>query len=271
MKWFKIYGERWFMGTTRWELTAEQRAVWVDLLARASINDPPGQVDYYSLGQLAQQFNVDLELLESTIKRCVEEKKIKYFENKRKILISNWKKYQSEYQRQKPYRKGDKSQSKVTEKRDNSCNKVTCREEEEEKKLDLEENRKEDSSETSPQKFSDTDIRLTNLLIEKILENDPKSSVQRMTQKTKKAWLNECRKLREIYDRTPEEIEAVICWCQRDNFEKTVVLSMPKLRKRFDELWLKYEGSKTKVEHKSHTPEERDWIAGEGKYKNERE
>ena len=139
MRWFKIYGERWFMGTTRWELTAEQRAVWIDLLARASINDPPGQIDYYSLEQLAQQFNVDLELLESTIKRCVEERKIKYFKNKLKILISNWKKYQSEYQRQKPYRKKDESQSEVTEKGDNSCNKVTLREEGEEKRIDTDE------------------------------------------------------------------------------------------------------------------------------------
>ncbi len=93
-----------------------------------------------------------------------------------------------------------------------------------------------------PKKFSDVDIYLTSLLIEKILENDPKSRVQRMTQKTKEDWLNECRRLREIDNRAPEEIEAVICWCQEDDFEKTVVLSMPKLRKRFDSLWLKFKG-----------------------------
>ncbi len=84
MKWFKIYGERWFMGSSRWELTVEQRAVWVDLLARASINDPPGQINYYSLEQLAQQFNVDLKLLEKAIKRCEEVKKIKHFPKKKK-------------------------------------------------------------------------------------------------------------------------------------------------------------------------------------------
>lgn len=139
MRWFKIHGERWFMGSTRWELSAEQRAVWVDLLARASINEPPGQIDFYSLEQLAQLFNVDLALLKSTIKRCVEKKKLKVSEKKRKISIINWKKYQSEYQRQKPYREQLKSQSKVTKIEDNSCNKVTLRKEGEEKRLEIEE------------------------------------------------------------------------------------------------------------------------------------
>jgi len=140
MKWFKIYGEPWFMGSTRWELTVEQRSVWIDLLARASINDPPGQINFFSLEQLTQQFNVDLELLESTIKRCVEVKKIKFYPEKQKIVILKWKKYQSEYQRQLPYRKRDKTQSEDTEKGDNSCNKVTLRKEGEEKRKDREEN-----------------------------------------------------------------------------------------------------------------------------------
>ena len=151
MKWFKIHGERWFMGSTRWELNAEQRAVWVDLLARASINEPPGQIDFYSQEQLAQQFNVDLKLLKSTIKRCVEKKKLKVSEKKQKISIINWKKYQSEYQRQKPYREQHKSQSKVTKMEDNSCNKVTLRKEGEEKRLEIEkkENKEDEKREES--------------------------------------------------------------------------------------------------------------------------
>jgi len=134
MKWFRIYGEKWFMGSTRWELSIEQRAIWVDILARASINDPPGQIEFYSLEQLAQQFNVSLELLGNTIKRCEEVKKIKHFPKERKILIIKWKKYQSEYERQKPYRKQDRCQSKVTKVTDNFSNKVTLRKEGEEKR-----------------------------------------------------------------------------------------------------------------------------------------
>jgi hypothetical protein len=129
MRWFKIWGDKWLLGSTRYELTAEQRAVWIDLLAKASKSKVLGQINFYSLEQLAQQFNISLELLENTIKRCVEEKKIKFFSKKRKILILNWKEYQSEYQRQRPYRQQLSGQSKVTKMEHRSCNKVTRRKE----------------------------------------------------------------------------------------------------------------------------------------------
>ncbi len=90
-----------------------------------------------------------------------------------------------------------------------------------------------------------------------------------MTQKTKEDWYNECRKLREIDNRSPEDIEAVINWCQEDDFEKIVVLSMPKLRERFDSLWLKYERLDARTKPKGLTSEEKDWIDGKGKYKDE--
>jgi len=168
MKWFKIWGEKWFMGSTRWEFTIEQRAVFIDLVARASINDPPGQIDYYSLEQLSQQFNISLELLESTIKRCIKVKKIKSFPKKRKIMIVNWKKYQSEYDRQKVYRKKDKYQSKVKKIDDKSCNKVTLRKEGEgeEKRLEIEEKEsKEDGKiieSLSPNKNSSNSLLHSN-------------------------------------------------------------------------------------------------------------
>jgi hypothetical protein len=158
MKWFKIYGERWFTGSTRWELTTEQRAVWIDLLARASINEPRGQIDYYSLEQLAQQFNIGLELLRETIKRCEEEKKIKFLSKSKKIKVINWKKYQSEYDRQATYRKQVKGNSGVTKDNDNFRNKVTSRKEgegeekrkEEEKKKIGEDEKLENSSNPNP-------------------------------------------------------------------------------------------------------------------------
>ncbi len=133
MKWFKIYGQKWLLSPIRWELTHEQRAIWVDILARASLNEPPGQIGFYSLEQLAHQFNVDIKLLSETIKRLVELKMIKFSEKKKKIVILNWKKYQSEYERQKTYRKANKEDSifinaeKMSVK---NCNKVTLRIEE---------------------------------------------------------------------------------------------------------------------------------------------
>ncbi len=88
-------------------------------------------------------------------------------------------------------------------------------------------------------KFADMDIKLNELLIKLILKNDPKSKVQRMPPTTQETWLIECRRLREIDKRTPEEIKFVIEWTQQDSFERTNVHSMPKLRKRFSQLFMK--------------------------------
>jgi hypothetical protein len=114
------------------------------------------------------------------------------------------------------------------------------------------------SKSSCPKKVSDVDIKLTELLISKILKNNPKSGVQRKTEKTKDDWMNECRKLREIDKRTPEEIKSVIDWCQDDEFEKTVVLSMPKLRKRFDNLWMKSQRGRSPG--KKEPPGKKEWI-----------
>ncbi len=90
------------------------------------------------------------------------------------------------------------------------------------------------------EKFQDEDIRLTQLLIDKMTENDPNSSIiRKLTSKRQEVWINECRKLREIDKRTPEQIEQIIIFSQQDNFWKGNILSMPKLREKFDQLWLK--------------------------------
>lgn len=86
---------------------------------------------------------------------------------------------------------------------------------------------------------AEVDIKLTQILIDLILKNDPKSPVQDMTNITQKKWLTDCRLLREKNKRTPDEIKFVIGWTQQDSFERTNVLSMPKLRKRFSQLLMK--------------------------------
>jgi len=103
MTWIKFHCRQWFLGSTRWELTTEERAVWVDLLARAGLNDPPGQVDFYSLEQLAHQFTISVELLQNCINLFEKCRKIMLNENCIKIL--NWRKYQSGYMVKKARRK----------------------------------------------------------------------------------------------------------------------------------------------------------------------
>lgn len=90
------------------------------------------------------------------------------------------------------------------------------------------------------EKFQDEDIRLTQLLIDLMTENNPNSSIlRRLTPKRQEIWIDECRKLREIDKRNAEQIEQIIIFSQNDSFWKSNILSMPKLREKFDQLWLK--------------------------------
>ena len=83
------------------------------------------------------------------------------------------------------------------------------------------------------------DIELTELLVNSILENNPKARCKNMTKDQQSRWIEECRKMRALDERSPFEIREIIQFSQRDKFEKTVVLSMSKLRGRFDSLWVK--------------------------------
>jgi hypothetical protein len=73
-----------------------------------------------------------------------------------------------------------------------------------------------------------------------MLENNPNSSIiKRLTEKRKLDWMNQCRLMRERGGRTPEDIRLMIDFSQTDEFWKSNILSMPKLREKFDQLWLK--------------------------------
>lgn len=94
-------------------------------------------------------------------------------------------------------------------------------------------------------KISDEDKKLTQLLINLMLENDPNSStIRNLTEKNQIEWMDACRKLREIDKRPPELIERIIRFSQGDDFWKGNILSMPKLRKKFDQLVLKAKKAK---------------------------
>ena len=81
--------------------------------------------------------------------------------------------------------------------------------------------------------------RLAALFAELRRSNDPKAKV---TPKAK-GWLDPFRLLLDRDGRTAAEVERVLRWTQGDEFERTVVLSPGKLRKRFDGLKLKMDGA----------------------------
>jgi hypothetical protein len=77
--------------------------------------------------------------------------------------------------------------------------------------------------------FSEDVIRLCELLASLVHLNGNKAVVG-------KKWLQACDRLIRIDDYTPEQIEWVMRWSQQNEFWQSNILSMPKLREKFDQL-----------------------------------
>lgn len=102
-------------GSIRYQLNAAERGVWYDLIMFSAICVTPGVISDsdqrpYPHSFIANRLNINEELLKSTLKKCQAEGRIT--EDEHGIHITNWTAYQSEYDRQKPYR------DKVKEDRD---------------------------------------------------------------------------------------------------------------------------------------------------------
>jgi uncharacterized protein YdaU (DUF1376 family) len=91
------------------------------------------------------------------------------------------------------------------------------------------------SSRSAPE-VSPTGMELANLLRQRIHENNSRA---RITEKQVIAWGRQVDLMIRMDNRTVEEITVLIEWSQRDPFWKTVVLSMKKLREKFDQLTMK--------------------------------
>jgi len=128
------------------------------------------------------------------------------------------------------------SDLKATQKRHRSDTK-TNKDNNDKKEKNIKDN--ENTLSSCLEKFSEIDIKLTQLLIDLMLENYPESSVKRLTTKRQAKWINECRLLREKDKRTSEQIEYIIKFSQKDKFWKGVILSMANLRKNWDKLVLR--------------------------------
>lgn len=116
--WIKIYPLDCLQGSIRYQLEPDERGVWYDLLNFAAICALPGTISDkdarpYPHSFIANRLNIDIELLERTLTKCEEEGRIN--ENDNGIHITNWKDYQSEYERQKPYREAKKEKERKPE------------------------------------------------------------------------------------------------------------------------------------------------------------
>ena len=122
--WIKLYVDQCLRGSMIEELTAEQRWLWIGFLLLAGDSSVPGIIFRrksadgipigYSNVTLAEMLDVDIEIYTDGIRRMIDKAKIS-IDKKGVIHILNWAKYQSEYQRQKVYRGGDKKDCNLSD------------------------------------------------------------------------------------------------------------------------------------------------------------
>ncbi len=111
-KWVKLWCDEMLTGTTRFQLGPVERSVWVDFLLLCGRSRIPGVIAAgetndrptgYPRRTLAGMLNIPLKALNRSMDLFVEQERIELGEDDI-IVIRNWDKYQSEYERQKPYR-----------------------------------------------------------------------------------------------------------------------------------------------------------------------
>jgi hypothetical protein len=115
-KWIKLWVAESLRGTIRFDFTPAERGIWYDLLALAGDCRQDGFISpngkqAYPLKWVANILNIEPELLEITLKKCEESQRIE--RKKGGIKIVNWHRYQSEYERQKPYRERKKGEDEI--------------------------------------------------------------------------------------------------------------------------------------------------------------
>ena len=120
-RWIKLFVAGWLHGTIRWQLSSEERGVWADFLALAGEKQKEGAIcdndgRALPLDFIANQLNIKRTLLDKFIAKAIDEDMIALDDNG-VIHVIHYQEYQSEYERQKPYReaKADKELSEVEE------------------------------------------------------------------------------------------------------------------------------------------------------------
>ncbi|MFQ5997097.1 MAG: phage replisome organizer N-terminal domain-containing protein [Dehalococcoidales bacterium] len=113
-RWVKLWVNESLQGTIRFDLEPDERGVWYDLLVLAGQCQLDGIIAAglgrpYPPNWLAGTLNISLELLERTLRKCEQSGKIEV--DSYGIHILNWSKYQSEYDRQRPYRQKKKEET----------------------------------------------------------------------------------------------------------------------------------------------------------------
>lgn len=105
--WIKLYCYQRLHGSVCYQLDEAEQSVWDKILCLAGLCSGEGVIAdndgrAYPHTFIAHDLHTDLDLLERTLAKCKDEGRIT--EDEGGLHITNWTAYQSEYDRQKPYR-----------------------------------------------------------------------------------------------------------------------------------------------------------------------
>lgn len=130
-KWIKVWINEWREGTLRWQATDSQRAFWIDLLALAGRSRYPGivcagiegeRIIGYPASFLAPNSEITAQNIADTLNLFTAQGMITYTTSESvtgatlyAITITNWKKYQSNYEANKKYQKNYRQRKKKTQ------------------------------------------------------------------------------------------------------------------------------------------------------------
>jgi len=110
-RWIKVYPHGILHGSIVYQLSEVEQLLWLKLLCYAGEINRDGQISDNDGRPLPPEFiahelHCSVETLNSTINKSLEEGRIT--EDEHGLHITNWAAYQSEYNRQKPYREAKK-------------------------------------------------------------------------------------------------------------------------------------------------------------------
>jgi len=104
-RWIKLWTQETLYGTTSTELSLSEQAIWFKLLALAGDSPEPGKVCVapgvaYTTEQLAEILGAPVELLLEALRRMLTPEVNKIEMNGAIIKITNWEKYQGQFNRE---------------------------------------------------------------------------------------------------------------------------------------------------------------------------
>ena len=136
-RWIKLWVQETLYGTLSKELTALEQSVWFKPFALGGDSPAAGKICVakdipYTDDQLSKLFNVDIETLIGAEEELLATERIHYSNDV--ICITNWEKYQGEYERLRKWREKHANETKketphfdVSTETEKAVTNVTCR------------------------------------------------------------------------------------------------------------------------------------------------